>query len=339
LTPPFVQSLPDPAAYRAGLVSVGASFPLPRVPAASGGLLAQLPPPPPGRTGWPWTVETTPLATAATAAAWPLVTIVTPSFKQADFLEETIRSVLLQNYPHLEFVVIDGGSPDASPAIIEKYRPWLSFARVARDRGQSHAINLGFSLAGGALLGWLNSDDFYLQGTLRDVATAWNRGARFIYGDGLNLDHASGQMAYLPANFAHPRYVKFPGLVIQPATFWSAAHHRPVWEEQHCALDYELWIRLLPGLHAHYLSRPLAVARQHDAAKTYNPAMQQRWADDAHRNALAHPALYRARPWLDREYRIVQRVAALLRRRALVGRLASVYRECGWSASAASPSG
>ena len=329
LNEPYQPTLPDLTAYRRELVSAGAPTPLPRVPFAPRGLLAELPPPPPGRTGWPWTVETTPPADAGNN--WPRISIVTPSFKQGDFLEETIRSVLLQNYPNLKYVVLDGDSPDNSPAIIEQYRPWLSFARVASDRGQSHAINLGFSLAGGDVRAWLNSDDFYLPGTLCQVAKAWNRGAQFIYGDGLNLDHETAELDYQPSNFAHGRYVKFPGLVLQASTFWSADKHQPLWEEQQCALDYELWIRLLPGLRTHYLPRLLSVARRHDAAKTYNPAMKQRWTDDAHRNARAHPHLYLARPWLDREFALVQRLAALWRHRQMGTRLAALSRDCGWA--------
>src|SRR3954469_23489823 len=114
----FRQTLPDLAAYRRELVAAGAPSPLPIIPHAPGGLLAQLPPPPAGRFGWPWDTETTPFASSADG--WPKITIVTPSFLQADYLEETLRSILLQNYPHLEVIVMDGGSPDTSPAIIER---------------------------------------------------------------------------------------------------------------------------------------------------------------------------------------------------------------------------
>jgi glycosyltransferase involved in cell wall biosynthesis len=106
-------------------------------------------------------------------AEWPRISIVTPSFNQAEFLEETIRSVLLQGYPNLEYFVIDGGSKDASPEIIKKYEPWLAGWTSERDRGQSHAINKGFARCTGDLLTFQNSDDFYLPGAFLSAARLW----------------------------------------------------------------------------------------------------------------------------------------------------------------------
>ena len=332
MSPPDRQNLPDLAAYRAEFAAAGVRLPLATVPWRTPGLLAELPPPPAGRPGWPWTVETPPFATSPDG--WPLITLVTPSYQQGEFLEETLRSLLLQNYPRLELIVMDGGSTDQSAAIIERYRPWLSYARVARDRGQSHAINLGFSLGSGELNGWVNSDDFLLPGTLRRVAKARLGGAEFIYGDALDLDQADGRMRHAPSHLARARYVKFAGLVPQPSTFWVSARHQPVWEEQHCALDYELWIRLLPGLRPRHLLRPLSVARRHGEAKTHNPAMKRRWDEDAQRNALAHPGLYRpgiSNQFLGWEFRVVQRLWRNWHGRSLVSRLEAVRRECGWA--------
>jgi hypothetical protein len=325
----FRQIPPDLAAYRRELVAAGAPSPLPGVPLAPDGLLARLPAPPPGRHGWPWDVQTGPFALST--EGWPKITIVTPSFQQGDFLEETIRSVLLQNYPRLEFIVMDGGSRDASPAIIERYRPWLSYARCATDRGQAHAINLGFSLAGGDVRGWLNSDDFFLPGALRRVARIRAQGAEFIYGDGIELDQATGCHRYATVNLASKRYRKFPGLVLQPSSFWAATCDQPLWEAQQCAVDYELWIRLLPGRQVHYINWPLAVARQHEAAKTYDPAMKKRWDEDAFRNGEAHPELYGPSPWLDLEYSQVQRFVRRWRQRGMPKRCAALRRDCAWA--------
>ncbi len=329
---PFRQNLPNLAVYRAEFVATGLTLPLPAVSWRLDGMLSSLPPPPSRRKGWPWDVQTAPFASSA--EGWPKITVVTPSFQQGDYLEETLRSVLLQNYPHLEFIVLDGGSTDESSKIIDGYRPWLSFARVARDRGQSHAINLGFSLGSGSIYCWLNSDDFFLPGTLHRVAEAWKTGAEFIYGDLLELNQQEGRLSHAFSNLACGRYVKFPGLVPQPSTFWSASRHKPLWEEQHCALDYELWIRLLPGLRTRHLGRPLSVARLHDAAKTYNPAMRQRWGEDARRNGLAHPKLYSAgisSRFLNHEFRLVQSLSRSWRSRGLAVVLESVRRECGWA--------
>lgn len=325
----LIQQFPDPVAYRDELMAEGATQPLPLVPTSHEGLLGELPAPPPGRRGWPWDRQTIPPPDAG--AEWPSITVVTPSYQQADYLEETIRSVLLQNYPRLEFIVVDGGSMDDSAVIIERYRPWLSFARTIRDRGQAHALNLGFSLAGGTLRGWLNSDDFYLPGALQRIAARWRSSrADVLYGDSLQLIQADGRCSYAAAKLAHGRYVKYPGLLPSHATFWTSARHQPLWELQHCALDYELWIRLLPGARVRHLAWPLAVAREHERAKTYHPATRQKWEEDAQRNGAAHPELYRPRPWLDFEYRIVQGIARRWRTRAAARTLAAVRRECAW---------
>ncbi len=327
----FTQSLPNLADYRRELSDSGATVPLPRVPFSPAGLLGILPAPPAARRGWPWDVQTEPFAAAT--ERWPLISVVTPSYMQGEFLEETIRSVLLQNYPNLEYVVMDGGSTDASPSIIEKYRPWLSFARIARDRGQGHAINLGFSLASPeGLRGWLNSDDFYLPNCFRGVAEEAKKGGDIFYGDGLLLTQASGQIQYELANFASARYVKYAGLVKSHATFWTARNHQPIWEEQYCSIDYELWIRMLPGARARYIPWPLGLVRHHGGAKTFSAAAKKRWEEDAVRNGLAHPELYRGRPWLDLEHRAVQRVARWWRGRGAAARADAVRIQCRWQA-------
>jgi len=121
-------------------------------------LVEKLPPAAPGRTGWPWTEETDP-AIYAGREDWPRISIVTPSFNQAQYLEETIRSVLLQNYPNLQYLVMDGGSTDGSVEIIKKYSPWIDHWVSEKDRGQSHAINKGLERCDGEWFNWINSDD------------------------------------------------------------------------------------------------------------------------------------------------------------------------------------
>jgi cellulose synthase/poly-beta-1,6-N-acetylglucosamine synthase-like glycosyltransferase len=111
--------------------------------------LAELPPPPKGRTGWPWTVESS-RSVESGRHALPRVTVVTPSFNQGQFIEETLRSVLLQGYPDIEYFVLDGGSNDNSVEVIQRYSPWLSFWVSERDRGQSAAINRGLRMGTGS---------------------------------------------------------------------------------------------------------------------------------------------------------------------------------------------
>src|SRR5262245_25235628 len=135
--------------------------------------LAELPPAPPGKSGWPWTIESSRLPVRrADGSAWPKVTIVTPSFNQGQFIEETIRSILLQGYPDLEYMVIDGGSTDDSVEIIRKYERWLNYWATENDRGQAHAINKAISRATGEIFNWINSDDPLLPSALSTIASA-----------------------------------------------------------------------------------------------------------------------------------------------------------------------
>jgi len=103
-------------------------------------------------------------------ARLPRLSVVTPSYNQGRFIEETIRSVLLQDYPNLEFIIIDGGSTDNTIEVIKKYETWLAYWVSESDRGQSHAINKGIIKATGEILFWLNSDDVVLPGAFKKIA-------------------------------------------------------------------------------------------------------------------------------------------------------------------------
>lgn len=161
--------------------------------------LAELPPPPAGKTGWPWTSESPPVAqTPPSGAPWPTISIVTPSYNQGHFIEETIRSVLLQGYPNLEYIVMDGGSKDQTPEILRKYDRWISHWQSEPDNGQVAALNAGFRHTSGELLNWLNSDDFLWPGALAAIANFWNldksidliSGARIFRSDGIEQIYA-----------------------------------------------------------------------------------------------------------------------------------------------------
>lgn len=280
-------NLPDLKQYRSEFLTKGISLSLPIVETPIDGLLSLLPAPPAGKTGWPWTVQTFP-AVYCPDFNWPKLTIVTPSYNQGAFIEETIRAVLLQNYPNLEYIIIDGGSTDETCAILEKYAGFISFWQSEKDRGQSHAINLGFSLASGEYHAWINSDDFYLPGVFHEVMTRFMLSSKsFIYGYGYELRDEKNILIRVPPSTDY--FIKIPSL-IQPSCFWKAAIHQPIWEEMHCALDYELWLRLLKGNSRMRIRKPLSVARAHADAKTHDPKMQARWqadhermwADDAH---------------------------------------------------------
>jgi glycosyltransferase involved in cell wall biosynthesis len=133
--------------------------------------LSELPPPPPEKTGWPWTEESPQLEdTMPDGSDWPCISIVTPNYNYGHFLEETLRSILLQGYPNLEYIVIDGGSTDNSIEVIKKYAPWLTYWVSESDKGQANAINKGIGRCSGSIFNWINSDDVLTQGSLRTIS-------------------------------------------------------------------------------------------------------------------------------------------------------------------------
>jgi glycosyltransferase involved in cell wall biosynthesis len=205
------------------------------------------------------------------------VSVVTPSLNQAEFLEETIRSVLLQGYPDLEYVIADGGSRDGSVAIIEKYAPYLAAWWSRPDRGQSQAINAGFARCTGSIWGWLNSDDVYLPGTLRRIAEALGGPRRLVYASSLFVDAAGRPLRPyhgrpLPRGWRRMRYWKgWP--VPQPTLFFDArlfAEKGSLDESLHHAFDYEWVVRASPGVECVCLPDTLAFYRMHPASKTWD---------------------------------------------------------------------
>lgn len=209
-----------------------------------------LPKPPPGKTGWPWTMESKPFTpTASNGQPWPKITIVTPSYSQGAYLEETIRSVLLQNYPNLEYIIIDGGSTDNSVDVIRAYEPWITRWVSEKDNGQADAINKGFRASTGQIMGWLNSDDCLEINALRYVAEAFvlNPSTQTVCGfrklTGTRKRKLTG--VYLPPD---PYTLSRFCYVAQETVFW----HRSVWDtigeldaSFSFAMDYEYWQRMM----------------------------------------------------------------------------------------------
>jgi len=309
--------LPTLNEYRQNFIQQGVSTPLLTVPFSRTGLLAELPSPPAGKTGWPWTIETQPLITLPNSLPCPKISIVTPSYNQGQFLEETIRSVLLQNYPNLEYIVIDGGSNDETREILKRYSPWLSFWQSQKDRGQGHAINLGFSLANGSYYGWVNSDDFYMPNCFQLVASHFLKYCpEFIYGDAIDLEEESFLLKYRQAFFVLDRYLRFGGIISSHACFWNSNIHQPIWEELNCAVDAELWLRLVLGKSKSHLNFPLGVARNHPQTKTNHERYRLLWEDD-YKNKIwkVYPAIS-PHIWrlLCYEFRLVQDIHSRMKK-------------------------
>ncbi|MEM6822055.1 MAG: glycosyltransferase [Verrucomicrobiota bacterium] len=303
LRPPADNTLLD--TYRENLLSGKTDFPLQTTPSPKQGLLKDLPSPPEGRTGWPWTQETPPPQNLENPIK---ISVIVISYQHGRYLEETLRSVLLQNYPNLEIIVIDGGSTDETSTILEKYRPWLSFVRSAPDRGQSHALNLGFSLASGTARGWINSDDYYLPKALLRVNRIFQDDTiEFSYGDGLNYFEETNKYQYCESFLALDRYLQFGGLVMSHTVFWRDRVQETIWEEMQCNVDGELWFRLLKGTKRYHLPLPLAVCRCQPQAKTVNPKWDQAWRDDEHKIWPVHGYAPAPRHPIRYEFRYLQR--------------------------------
>jgi len=203
-----------------------------------------------------------------------LVSIVTPSLNQAPFLEETIRSVLEQNYPEIEYFIIDGGSTDGSQEIIQRYTHRLAGWVSEPDKGQTDAINKGFARATGDVLAWLNSDDTYEPGAVRQAMDLLGQHPQIsmIYGDCNYIDETGrviGRFRAAQTDYRRLRqgYVHIP----QQASFFRADLVRQVGQLDptfYFAMDYDLWVRLAkiaPPLYVPYL---WANFRLHRDAKT-----------------------------------------------------------------------
>jgi glycosyltransferase involved in cell wall biosynthesis len=150
--------------------------------------LKDLPPPPPGKTGWPWTEQSKPLPdTTPDGKPWPKVSVVTPSYNQGRFIEECIRSVLLQGYPDLEYIIIDGGSTDQTVEVIKKYERWLTYWESLPDRGQSHAISKGLLKSTGRFFNWHNSDDVLTPNSVAATAAAMVKYPQAGYAHGYRI--------------------------------------------------------------------------------------------------------------------------------------------------------
>ncbi|MFZ6021585.1 MAG: glycosyltransferase family 2 protein [Chloroflexota bacterium] len=203
-----------------------------------------------------------------------LVSIITPSYNQARYLEETMRSVLEQDYPHIEYIVVDGGSTDGSREIIEKYADRLAWWVSEKDRGQTDAINKGFARARGEVLAWLNSDDTYQPGAIREAVEFLRQNPQvgLVYGDANYIDEHGRVIGRFPAAQTDYRrlrqgYVHIP----QQSAFFRADLWRkvgPLDDSFYFAMDYDLWVRLAREAPIVYLPRVWANFRLHSDAKT-----------------------------------------------------------------------
>lgn len=240
-----------------------------------GPTLAKLPPPPPGKSGWPWTEESPPLPEAMPdGQPWPRISIVTPSYNQGQFIEETIRSVLLQGYPDLEYIIIDGSSTDESVEIIKKYEPWLASWVSESDRGQAHALNKGFSRATGEIFAWLNSDDTFQPQALYLAAIHLLQHSQIgmVYGHARVIDQDGNLLTtWLAPKFDLAKQLFEYRYIPQQSAFFRRQAFEQVGalcEDMYYTMDFDLWLRIGASFPIGSVNYILGNIREHESSKT-----------------------------------------------------------------------
>jgi glycosyltransferase involved in cell wall biosynthesis len=200
------------------------------------------------------------------------VSIISPSYNQADFLEQTIRSVLYQKYSDLEYFIIDGGSTDGSVDIIQKYADSLTWWVSEPDKGQAEAINKGLHKATGDIVAWLNSDDLYAPGAIAEAAAFLSENPQIglVYGNAVSFDQTGIPLNDLKfENWGIKELVAF-NIICQPAVFFRReVLERAGYldEKYHLLLDHELWLRIARVTKIHHIPKVWAFARHHPDAK------------------------------------------------------------------------
>ena len=207
----------------------------------------------------------------------PKISIVTPSYNQGQFLEETILSVLGQNYPNLEYIIMDGGSTDDSKAIIEKYADQLHYWVSEKDAGQSNAINKGFAKSTGHILMWLNSDDLLMPNVLQLVSDLYSKNDETLYfGNCIHFNNSNKILTSSGSNVCdeHENLILSEvDYIIQPSSFWS----RKIWEsvgllreDLHFGFDWEWFLRVEKKYKLQPISNCLSMYRFHEDHKSGN---------------------------------------------------------------------
>ena len=274
--------------------------------------LTQLPAAPETESGWPWTEESMHIPRLMPdGSEWPKISIITPSFNQGRFIEETIRSVLLQNYPNLEYIILDGGSTDETLNKIKQYEPFITYWESNKDDGQYWAINKGFSLSSGRIMCWLNSDDMLFPNACYSVASVFknNKTVKWITGIPAHWTENGKLYQILENNIAYNRYLlahacyesRAVHWIMQECTFWT----RDLWlasgsyldTHLNYAADFELWLRFAKFAYLYRVNSLLGGNRRHAGQKTATAGLYEKEVQHVirKRGHLLINALFRTR--------------------------------------------
>ena len=207
----------------------------------------------------------------------PLVSIITPSYNQEEFLEETILSVINQDYPNIEYIVIDGASTDSSVEIIKKYEDKITYWESNPDNGQSDAINKGFALANGTYVGWINSDDYYLPGAIKSAVREFKNceSCGIVFADVLAVDRYGKILNLLRYGDWGLRELLQFTIIGQPSVFMRNDILKQAGyleKEFDYMLDHNLWIKMASLAEMKYTQETWSAARYHDDAKNISKA-------------------------------------------------------------------
>ena len=205
----------------------------------------------------------------------PLVTIVTPSYNQGRFIRATIESVLSQDYPHIEYIIMDGGSTDETAAVVSEYAGrllWIS----EKDRGQSHAINKGFQMARGEVVSWLNSDDIILPGAVRQAVRAFERNPMLgaVYGEGYQIDVNGKVKSRFPATepFNLWKLIYLSDYILQQTSYFRRSVFDDIGyldEGLNWGMDWDIFIRIGKRFAIEYIPEYMGCIREYDEAKSF----------------------------------------------------------------------
>ena len=269
------------------------------------------------KIGWPWSSENSFDAHVSSIdREYPKITVLTPNYNYGHYLEETIRSVLLQGYPNLEYIIIDGGSTDNSIEVIKKYEPWLTYWVSEPDRGQTHAINKGLEKATGEIFNWINSDDILMPGALFAIAQGMQNSDAFV-GVVNNFYENDREVKVLPQNITSQGLLTkfnttdFPSqkdtVYHQPGFWFNTKYLKEIGflnENLNLQFDFD---RVVRYVHRHpnvnYSDRVLVNFRCHQEQKTAPANVKQEGQCIA--NSILADLEYRdlhqpAKLWLDR---------------------------------------